>query len=91
VPTLKKELLVLRRRIDTNNQAIGFCTCSGLSVCLLVVSLFIGNFLTLALGKLIAGLFVIAMLLLIVALLLFLREVQLATKTFRITQDYWDH
>lgn len=82
-----RELVVLWRRVNIINWSIGFCTASGLLVCTLIVSLFIGGFWGFNIGSLIVGFFVLALLLLIVALTYFLKEVQLATRTLRIGKE----
>jgi hypothetical protein len=76
----KLELGILWRRVKIINWSIGLCTASGLMVCALIVTLFVGNFWGLNVGGMVAGLFVLALLILIAALLLFLKEVQLATQ-----------
>ena len=55
------------------------CTASGLMVCIVVASLFIGDYWNLDITFLIISLFVLALIWLVLALLLFLFEVQLAT------------
>ncbi|AQA18204.1 hypothetical protein BST95_08115 [Halioglobus japonicus] len=74
------ELRTLWRRVKIINWSIGLCTASALMVCLLVVSLFIGGMWTFNSDEVIVVFFVVALLLLIVALVLFLKEVQLATR-----------
>jgi len=81
------ELVVLWRRVNIINWSIGFCTASGLLVCTLIVSLFVGGFWRLNIGGLIVGFFVLAMVLLIISLMYFLKEVQLATRTLRIDRE----
>ncbi len=75
-----RELVTLWRRVRLINWSIGMCTASGLLVCVVVVELFLGDFWSLNLSALVVITFVLAMLLLIIALLLFLKEVQLATR-----------
>ena len=82
-----RELVVLWRRINIINWSIGFCTAAGLLVCTLIVSLFVGGFWRLNIGGLIVGFFVLALVLLIVSLTYFLKEVQLATRTLRIGKE----
>ncbi len=82
-----RELVVLWRRVNIINWSIGFCTASGLLVCILIVSLFIGGFWGLYIGALIVVFFVLALVLLIIALTYFLKEVQLATRTLRIGKE----
>lgn len=77
------ELNALVRRARLINLAISLCTTSALLVCLVIVALFVGDFARVPLFEWIAGLFVAAMVLLIVALLSFLREVRIATLTLR--------
>ncbi len=78
-----KELNALHRRIQLNNRSIGFCTFSGLLVCMLVVTLFVGSYWGINMGGGVVMFFVLAMLSLIVSLVLFLKETQLATRTLR--------
>lgn len=82
-----RELVVLWRRINIINWAIALCTTSGLLVCTLIVSLFVGGFWGLNIGGLIVGLFVLALVVLIMALLLFLKEVQLAKRVLRMGRE----
>lgn len=82
-----KELVVLWRRVNIINWSIGFCTAAGLLVCTLIVSLFVGGFWGFNIGGLIVGFFVLAMVLLIIALTYFLKEVQLAIRTLRIGRE----
>ena len=72
------------------NWSIGMCTASALLVCSVVVSLFIGHFWMIHLDETIVGLFVLALLLLIMALVLFLKEVQLATRTLQMGREFLD-
>lgn len=82
------ELKILWRRAKITNWSIGLCTAAALLVCVLIVSLFVGGFWKLHIGILIIGFFVLALLFLIVALMLFLKEVQLATRTLRIAREF---
>lgn len=79
----EREREILWRRVLMTNWSIGFCTAAALWVCSLIVCLFIAGLWQLAIDTFIAGLFVLAMLMLIVALTLFLFEVQLATRSMR--------
>jgi hypothetical protein len=83
----ENELRNLWRRIKLINRSIGLCTASALFVCSVVVFLFLGDLLLFDLSKLIVTLFVIALLLLIFALLTFLKEVQLATRTLQMGNE----
>ena len=75
----KIEFETIRRRSKLINWSIAMCTASGLMVSFVVVCLFIGDYWNLEIASLIISLFVLAMIWLILALLLFLIEVQLAT------------
>lgn len=85
---LDTELAILKRRTRVTNHAIGLCTSAGLSVCLLVLSIFIGGFFEQDVGTLIVGLFAAAMLLLIGSLVFFLREISLATQTLEVASEF---
>lgn len=80
----RQELNVLWRRTRIINGALGMCTASGLMVCCVVVCLFIGDFWNLDLAAVIVGLFVLALVFLIGALVFFLVEVHQATKTLKM-------
>lgn len=77
------ELRLLWRRSDIINKSIGFCVASALFVCAVVVSVFVGDFWKFAIAQLVVWLFVLALVFLIIALILFLKEVQLATRILR--------
>jgi len=78
------ELIVLSRRIASAHWAIGLCTLSALFVCVVVALLFVGDFILMRGSAVVAALFIAAMVLLIVGLLLFLYEVQIATRSVRV-------
>ena len=84
------ELKNLWRRITLINRSIGMCTASALFVCSVVISLFLGGFWNFDLSQAIVGMFILALILLITALLLFLKEVQLAARTLQIGKEYVD-
>lgn len=76
---LHELLRILSRRATLINRAIGLCVLSGLLVSLVVAALFIASSLRIDLASPIAVAFVTALLSLAASLLLFLREVFLAT------------
>ncbi len=80
----RQELGVMAYRARLMNRAITLSTCSALLVAVVVVLLFLAAFLRFNATLPVAGLFILAMLSLIGALLLFLREVFLAIKALRI-------
>ena len=86
----ENELKNLWRRIKLINRSIGLCTASALFVCAVVVFLFLGDFWTFNLSELIVTLFIVALFLLIFALLTFLKEVQLATRTLQIGKEVFE-
>jgi uncharacterized membrane protein len=65
------------------NWAIRLCVGGALTICLVVVSLFVSHFTHVNVGLIIAIFFVTAMLLIISGLLLFLVEVGISTKRMR--------
>lgn len=81
------ELKILWKRVRLIHWSIGLCTVSGLLICVLTVSLFLGGFWAVHIGGLIVGLFVLGLLILIIALLLFLMEVRLAISNLRLSRD----
>ncbi len=75
------ELSTLSRRRHLINFAISLCTTCALLICVVIVTLFAGAFLGLDVTRPIGLLFIGAMLVLIVGLLSFLREISLATSS----------
>jgi len=84
----RAELKVLWQRVKIINWSIGLCSSSALLVCSVVVSLFAGSFWSFHIDLLVSGLFVLALTLLIVALIFFLREVQLATSSLQMGKAF---
>jgi len=80
---LNGETATLWTRIAMIHWAIRLCVSSALTVCVVIVALFIGDFVTFNIAALIAILFVVAMLLIIVALVFLLREISVATRHMR--------
>jgi hypothetical protein len=74
---------VIARRIHFAYLAILAAVTSGLFVCLLIAGAFVGAFVRVDLSYTIGAMFIVAMLALIAALLLFLREIFLAVSTPR--------
>ncbi len=84
LPELSGSLRTLERRARLLGRAIALCTICALLVSMVVVTLFLGAFVDFHLSLLIATLFIVSMLSFIGGLLLFLREVFVATKNLRI-------
>lgn len=84
------ELRNLWRRISIINRSIGMCTAAAIMVCTLVASMFMAELWKFSLANFVVTQFVLAMCLLIVALILFLKEVQLATRTLKMGTDIID-
>ena len=89
--TLESDLQALHTRLETLAQrarllgrSIALCTICALLVSMVVVALFVGAFVNFHLALVIAVLFVLAMFSFIGGLLLFLREVFVATRSLRI-------
>jgi len=74
----------LYRRARLIGHAITFCTLTALLVCSVVATLFIGAFVRFDASRVVAFLFVAAMVTLFVGLLSFLREIFVATAAMRI-------
>jgi Protein of unknown function (DUF2721) len=75
---------ILERRAKYTNAAITLITLSALFISLVVVMLFVNAFLRWDLAAFIACMFIVSMLSLAAALLAFLIEVRIATKSLRI-------
>ena len=83
-PDVQAELDTLTQRAGYVNTGIALATSSVLLIATLIVTLFLGAFLTLNVATMVGVLFVGAMLALVGALVTFLREVRLATRTLRL-------
>jgi hypothetical protein len=81
---LHQRLATLARRARLLGRSITLCTLCALLVSMVVVALFVGAFVNFHLSLVVAVLFVLAMFCFIGGLLLFLREVFVATRTLRI-------
>jgi hypothetical protein len=83
VQSAREELEIIARRIRFVYLAITCAVASGLFVCLLIASAFLGAFVRTDLSYTIGAMFVFAMVALIGCLLLFLREIFLAVSAPR--------
>lgn len=81
---LRRDLAMLSRRARLVNRAISLCTVCAFLVSMVIVVLFLEAFLALNMPATIAVLFIAAMLALIAGMLIFLREIHLATASLRI-------
>jgi hypothetical protein len=82
--TAQAEMSILERRARLIHWAIGFCTGCALLVCVVIATLFVGAITSVEMPGVIAMLFITAMLLLVVGLLCFLREIALATGSIHV-------
>ena len=82
-----EELMRLSTRARLVNHGITFGTICALLICVTIVTLFAGTFVTVNLSMFITVLFIAAMFSLFMALTAFLREVITATRGLRITSD----
>jgi hypothetical protein len=81
---IHREHMILRRRARLASWAITLCTICALLICTVIVVLFMGAYLSFNPVHFIAWLFIISMISLISALLVFLREIYLGTSGLRI-------
>ena len=71
------------KRARISQAAISLCTACALLISAVIVVMFIGVFAGLNLSAMIAGMFIVGLMLLILGLICFLREVYLATRHMR--------
>jgi hypothetical protein len=83
VGPVHEEMVTLEKRARIISSAIGLCTLTALLVCSVIAIMFLSALFAFSTGVPVSVLFIVAMLCFIVALLLLLREVLLATKTLR--------
>jgi hypothetical protein len=82
------ELSTLARRARWISRSITLCTVTACLICAVIVVLFVGAFLNRDTSPEVAALFVGSMVVFLIALLLFLREILLATATLRIGLEH---
>jgi hypothetical protein len=81
---LRRETTVLWRRIALINWAIRLCVSGALAICLVIIALFLGEFVSFNnIAMAVAVLFVIAMVLIVSGLMFLLSEVNLSTRHMR--------
>ena len=80
---LHSETTSLWARIRLINWAIRLCVAGALTICLVIMALFLGEFVDFNIALLVAALFVLAMLLIVAGLVFLLREIGVATRQMR--------
>ena len=83
-----QEMLLLKRRTRLSHRAISLCTTAALLISIVIVTLFVGAFAQVNVSQIITLLFIMAMLCLIAGLLIFLREIYLATLAIRLENEH---
>ena len=78
------EMRILARRARMIHWAIGLCTGCALLVCVVIATLFVGSVSGADISRVVAGLFILAMLSLVAGLVCFLREIALATGSIHV-------
>ena len=81
--SIEQELAILERRVRLVLVSMASAVLSALLVCVLIGTAFLGAFVALDLSRPVAGLFVLAIVMLTLCLLVFLREVFLAAVSDR--------
>ena len=84
---IRAELNRLDTRASYTNWAITLATSCALLVCLVIVSLFLGALLEVNVSSFVAFLFVVGMMCLSLAFMLFLREIRMSTSAFEFHED----
>ncbi len=87
VERIRSELGVLDKRTIRAQQAIFLFSFAALLVCLVVATLFIGDFINLDIAAAVALMFVAAMFAMVGGLALFLAETSIATRTLRVRPE----
>ena len=82
--TQREYLGTLSRRADLIGHAITLCTTTAVLVCTVIALLFLGDYLRYDMSQPVALLFILAMLLLVLGLINFLREIFIAKASVRI-------
>lgn len=80
------ELGVLDRRMARIHRAISFSVLAALLICLVIILLFTGQLMPVPVAQAVSLLFIASMCFLVVALVSFLMEVRIASRTLRVTR-----
>ena len=83
--TIKREMAALLKRSRFINMSINFATVSALLVCIVIITLFLGNLISANVAFAVASLFIACMIMLAAAFLFFLAEVFVASRSLRAT------
>jgi MFS family permease len=81
------ELRLIDRRISVINTAIFLCVSSALAICCVVALMFVSRLFGLHVGAVVAGLFVLSMLLLMACLIYFLFEVRMSLGAIHVRRE----
>jgi len=81
------ELAVLDRRMAHSNRAIALSTLAALLVCVVIIFLFTGQLLHIPVTQAVSVLFIAAMSVLVAALLSFLLEIRISSRTLRVARE----
>lgn len=87
IPKLHAALATLSRRADLIGHAIFLCTATALLVCTVIALLFLGDYLRYDISLPVAVLFILAMFLMVLGLVSFLREIFIAKASLQIGPD----
>ena len=80
------ELGVLDRRMARIHRAISFSVLAALLICFVIILLFTGQLMPVPVAQAVSLLFIASMCVLVVALVSFLMEVRIASRTLRVTR-----
>lgn len=80
------ELAVLDKRMERIHRAISLSTLAALLICVVIILLFTGQLVPIPVAQAVSVLFVASMLFLSVALVSFLMEVRIASRTLRVAR-----
>jgi hypothetical protein len=81
------ELRLIDRRISVINTAIFLTVSSALAICVVVALMFVSRLMALHIGAVVAGLFVLSMVLLMASLIYFLIEVRMSLGAIHVREE----
>jgi hypothetical protein len=84
IPSLHQQLATLSKRADLMGHAIFLCTSTAVLVCTVIALLFLGDYLRYDMSLPVALLFIVGMILLVIGLINFLREIFIAKASLHI-------
>ena len=84
---MRAELISLDKRMQLAQRAVLLFSIAALMVCLVIATMFVGDFIKAPIGAFVALIFIAAMFAMAGGLMLFLREIQIGTRALKVRAE----